>query len=54
MGQAHIKQAVRTGDIDKLEQIVLEGHGKKLVNEHSSDYRTRMYLKTIPLMLVSI
>ncbi|XP_044754262.1 uncharacterized protein LOC123313440 isoform X2 [Coccinella septempunctata] len=54
MGPAHIKQAVRSGDVDKLEQIVLEGHGKKLLNEHSSDYRTRMYLKSVPMILTQI
>ncbi|KAJ8947957.1 hypothetical protein NQ318_021054, partial [Aromia moschata] len=37
--------------IDKLEQAVLEGQGKKLVGEYSADYKTRTFLKSIPSLM---
>ncbi|KAL3268346.1 hypothetical protein HHI36_007462 [Cryptolaemus montrouzieri] len=54
MGPGNIKQIIRSGDIEKLENIVLEGHGKKLLNEHSSDYKTRMFLKSVPNLMTQI
>ncbi|KAJ8912627.1 hypothetical protein NQ315_015139 [Exocentrus adspersus] len=54
LSAAHIKQLIRTGDIDKLEQAVLEGQGKKLVGEYSADYKTRTFLKSIPALMSKI
>ncbi|XP_030761565.1 uncharacterized protein LOC115886514 isoform X2 [Sitophilus oryzae] len=54
MSAAHIKHLIRNGDIDKLEQIVLEGQGKKLVGEYSADYKTRMFLKSVPALMSKI
>ncbi|CAG9761050.1 unnamed protein product [Ceutorhynchus assimilis] len=51
---AHIKQLIRNGDIEKLEQVVLEGQGKKLVGEYSADYKTRMFLKSVPALMSKI
>ncbi|KAK9881639.1 hypothetical protein WA026_017161 [Henosepilachna vigintioctopunctata] len=51
---AHIKQVLRSGDLEKLEQVVIEGHGKKLLGEHSSDYKIRMFLKSIPNTMTQI
>ncbi|XP_066245857.1 uncharacterized protein [Euwallacea similis] len=51
---AHVKQLIRNGDIEKLEQIVLEGQGKKLIGEYSADYKTRMFLKSVPSLMSKI
>ncbi|KAF7264339.1 hypothetical protein GWI33_000299 [Rhynchophorus ferrugineus] len=51
LSAAHVKHLIRNGDIDKLEQIVLEGQGKKLVGEYSADYKTRMFLKNVPALM---
>lgn len=50
---AHIKQLIRNGDIEKLEQLVYEGQGKKLIGEYSADYKTRTFLKSVPALMVS-
>jgi len=49
-----IRQWLRSGDVDKLESVVLEGQGHKLVGEYSPDPKVRAYLKTIPALMVSI
>lgn len=54
LSSAHVKQLIHSGDIDKLEQAVLEGQGKKLVGEYSADYKTRTFLKSIPALMVGI
>ncbi|XP_066156617.1 uncharacterized protein [Euwallacea fornicatus] len=51
---AHVKQLIRNGDIEKLEQIVLEGQGKKLIGEYSADYKTRTFLKSVPSLMSKI
>ncbi|KYB25432.1 hypothetical protein TcasGA2_TC034478 [Tribolium castaneum] len=51
---AHIKQLIRSGDVEKLEQLVVDGHGKKLVGEYSADYKTRTFLKNVPNLMTKI
>ncbi|KAL1497770.1 hypothetical protein ABEB36_008672 [Hypothenemus hampei] len=51
---SHIRQLIRNGDIDKLEQLVYEGQGKKLIGEYSADYKTRMFLKSVPSLMSKI
>ncbi|XP_050310207.1 uncharacterized protein LOC126746131 isoform X2 [Anthonomus grandis grandis] len=51
---AHIKQLIRNGDIDKLEQVVYEGQGKKLVGEYSADYKTRTFIRSVPSLMSKI
>lgn len=50
---AHIKQIIRSGDIERMEQLILDGQGKKLIGETSSDYRTRTFLKSVPALVVN-
>lgn len=45
---------IKLGDIEKLEHIVLEGQGKKLAGEYSSDYKIRTYLKNVPFLMVRL
>ena len=52
INSAHIKQLVREGNIDKLEQVVLEGQGKKLVGEYSPDFKVRSFLRNVPSIMV--
>ncbi|CAH1378850.1 unnamed protein product [Tenebrio molitor] len=54
LSSAHVKQLIRSGDVDKLEQLVLEGHGKKLIGEYSADYKTRTFLKNVPALMTKI
>jgi hypothetical protein len=49
-----IRQWLRSGDLEKLESVVLEGQAHKLVGEYSPDPKVRAYLKTVPALMVSI
>ncbi|XP_044261810.1 uncharacterized protein LOC123009499 [Tribolium madens] len=52
---AHIKQLIRSGDVEKLEQLVVDGLGKKLLGEYSADYKTRTFLKNVvPTLMTKI
>ncbi|KAG5888058.1 hypothetical protein JTB14_032865 [Gonioctena quinquepunctata] len=54
LNSAYIKQLIRNGDVEKLEQAVLDGQGKKLAGEYSADYKTRTFLKSIPALMSKI
>ncbi|XP_017781754.1 PREDICTED: uncharacterized protein LOC108566405, partial [Nicrophorus vespilloides] len=54
INSAHIRQAIRSGDIEKLENIVYDGQGKKLIGEYASDYKVRSFLKTVPSLMSKI
>ncbi|XP_044733018.1 uncharacterized protein LOC123295663 isoform X2 [Chrysoperla carnea] len=49
-----IRHWIRIGDTDKLDQIVLEGKGAKLLGEYSPDNKIRTYLKSIPHFMSKI
>lgn len=48
-----IRQWLRGGEVDKLEDVILHGQGHKLLGEYSSDLKVRAFLKTVPAYLVS-
>lgn len=48
-----IKGWLQRGELDKLENVVLEGRGARLVGEYSPDIKTRVFLKGLPKYLVS-
>ena len=49
-----LKQWLYRGEIEKLENVVLEGRGSRLLGERSPDLRTRVFLKGLPNYLVNI
>ncbi|XP_039275194.1 uncharacterized protein LOC120349296, partial [Nilaparvata lugens] len=49
-----IRQWLRTGDLEKLEQVIIEGQGHKLLTEHSADLKVRRFLKAVPAYLARI
>lgn len=53
MNPSTIRQWLRGGDLEKLEQVVLEGHGHRLVGEYSPDAKARTFLKTVPAYMVA-
>lgn len=53
MNSSAIKNWLQRGELEKLENIVLEGRGTRLLGEHSPDLRTRVFLKGLPNYLVS-
>lgn len=53
MNPATLKLWLTRGELEKLENVVLEGRGGRLLGEHSPDLRTRVFLKGLPNYLVS-
>lgn len=49
---AYIKQLIRSGDVDKLQNLVFEGQGKRLIGGYSADYKVRTFLKSVPNIMV--
>ncbi|XP_046737338.1 uncharacterized protein LOC124406047 isoform X4 [Diprion similis] len=49
-----VRQWLQRGEIEKLENVVLEGRGTRLLGENSPDLRTRVFLKGLPIYLTKI
>lgn len=55
MSTADLRQLIKLGDVDKLEQLVYEGQGKKLAGyQFASDSRVKEFIKTVPGLLVRV
>ncbi|XP_068215444.1 uncharacterized protein [Palaemon carinicauda] len=53
-GSATIRDYIRAGAIDALEEVVLQGQGTKLVNQPATDQKVRNFLKTVPSYMSKI
>ena len=47
-----IRNLIRQADLDALEQVVLDGHGQKLIGENASDSKIRTFIKAVPSYMV--
>lgn len=47
-----VRQWLRGGELDKLQQLVLDGHGSRLLGEYSPDARVRAFIRWLPSGLV--
>ncbi|XP_076640102.1 uncharacterized protein LOC143351908 isoform X2 [Colletes latitarsis] len=54
MNPSTLKLWLVRGELEKLEHVVLEGRGARLLGEHSPDIRTRVFLKGLPNYLTKI
>lgn len=54
MNHTTIKSWLSRGEFEKLEHVVLEGRGARLLGEHSPDLKTRAFLRSLPNYLVFI
>ncbi|XP_066603426.1 uncharacterized protein [Prorops nasuta] len=54
MNATALKRWLQRGDFEKLENVVLEGRGARLLGETSPDLRTRVFLKGLPNYLTKI
>lgn len=52
MNSSNVKAWLQRGELEKLENVVLEGRGARLLGEYSPDLRTRVFLKGLPNYLV--
>lgn len=52
MNPSVIRQWLRGGEVDQLEQVVLEGQGHKLIGEYAPDPKVRAFLKQVPDYMV--
>ena len=48
-----IRNLIRQADLDALEQVVLDGHGQKLIGENASDSKIRTFIKAVPSYMVN-
>ena len=53
MTTSNLRIWLSRGELDKIENVVLEGRGTRLLGESSPDLRTRVFLKGLPNYLVS-
>uniref|UniRef100_A0ABD2X2S2 Arginine kinase n=1 Tax=Trichogramma kaykai TaxID=54128 RepID=A0ABD2X2S2_9HYME len=54
MTASNLRHWLSRGELDKLENVVLEGRGTRLLGESSPDLRTRIFLKGLPSYLTKI
>ncbi|XP_076643391.1 uncharacterized protein LOC143353732 [Halictus rubicundus] len=54
MNPTLIKSWLQRGEFEKLENVVLDGRGARLLGEQSPDLRTRVFLKGLPNYLTKI
>ena len=52
MSTATLRNMIRQSDLDGLEQVVLDGHGQKLIGENASDSKIRTFIKAVPSYMV--
>ena len=48
-----VRSMIRQSDIEGLEQVILDGHGQKLLGENAADNKIRAFIKAVPSYLVS-
>ncbi|OAD60251.1 hypothetical protein WN48_06100, partial [Eufriesea mexicana] len=54
MNATTLKSWLQRGELERLEHVVLEGRGARLLGEYSPDLRTRVFLKGLPNYLTKI
>ena len=47
-----LRNMIRQSDIEGLEQVILDGHGQKLLGENAADNKIRAFIKAVPSYLV--
>ena len=53
MNSSNIRQWLKAGDLEKLEDVIIDGQGQKLLKESSADDKTRAFLRSVPDRIVS-
>ena len=53
MSTAVLRNLIRHSDLDGLEEVVLDGHGQKLIGENASDSKIRTFIKAVPSYMVN-
>ena len=48
-----VRKFIAHSDLENLEQVVLSGHGHKLIGENAADSQIRAFIKATPTYLVS-
>ena len=49
-----LRNMIRQSDIEGLEQVILDGHGQKLLGENAADNKIRAFIKAVPTYLVRL
>ena len=48
-----LRNMIRQSDIEALEEVILDGHGPKLLGENAADNKIRAFIKAVPSYLVN-
>lgn len=54
MSTAQLRNFIRHSDLENLEQVVLDGHGLKLIGERAQDGKIRAFIKSVPSYMVRL
>lgn len=52
--RSQVREMIRHGNLEVLEELVLHGHGDKLLGETSSDPVVQEFLDTVPGYMVGV
>ena len=52
MSTSVLRGMIRQSDLDGLEQVILDGHGQKLIGETASDNQIRALIRSVPAYMV--
>lgn len=54
MNQYQIKKIIKEGDVQTLEEKLLNGEGYKLIGHYSVNPKIKMFLQSVPIYIVNI
>lgn len=52
LSSSELRNMIRQSDIEGLEEVILDGHGSKLLGETAADNKIRAFIKAVPSYLV--
>lgn len=54
MNQCEIKKLIKDGNVQSLEEKLLNGEGYKLMGHYSSNPKIKTFLQSVPIYIVNI
>lgn len=54
MSQCEIKKLIKDGNVQSLEEKLLNGEGYKLMGHYSSNPKIKTFLQSVPIYIVNI
>lgn len=54
MNQYQVKKLIKEGNVQSLEEKLLNGEGYKLIGHYSVNPKIKMFLQSVPIYIVNI